>query len=243
MERDRKIIEFVFEQRVVSYSQITTLFFNGSDDGSLKRLSALVKYGYLSKKYLTKKGRGISFYEITEQAVQKVLKDFEFKITKKNWKSDSIEHDLALARWRIRLQKNSMVTQYISESTLQSCETFEKDSLLHPYVLLNSDAYLQIKGTKNLFNAAFEYEASRKEESRYFQKLKDYYFYNEVGLVIYLCETDAIHDLILKVDGEISREVVPKVYSCSISKLPKKSDVLTFFNRKGGTITIGNIQN
>jgi hypothetical protein len=202
--RDLEILQFVFEQRAVSHQQLAFKFFNNAHRSvAHDRLSKISIHGFLIKLSTLHEGIQTLFYSVTDKGVRAFAMQFRYEITNPNFKSDSVNHDIGLVEIRKRLERTSMVIEYISESVLQSCNGLIESEKFGGFSILNADAALVIDTKKDQYQVALEYEMSDKQESRYFKKLTDYYLNNSISAVFYICGNAKIEKIIRKVDLEV----------------------------------------
>lgn len=237
--RDIQILHFVFEHRAVSFSQIANKFFyNASVPTVYIRLDKLRKSGWLTKTFVLWKNKRCSVFGITDKGILQIVDLYRYKLTRSEFKSDSITHDLGLVNLRERLEKTKMLAEYFSESTLQSCGQFSEHEKLSAFVRSNSDAALIIQTPKNKFYAALEYEVSDKLESRYAKKLTEYYYSSTVGAVFYVCGDASIEKIIRKADADVGANFEPKVFTCLEETIHKTTGSLPFINRANAMFSL-----
>lgn len=231
--RDLEILQFVFEHRAVGHRQIASRFFkNNHRSVAHDRLTKLSKAGFLQKESTLHAGAQTLFYLITDKGMKAFGKQFKYEITSPSYKSDSINHDLGLVEVRNRLESLGMVVEYLSESVLQSCNGLIESEEFGAFSMLNSDAALVIETKEEKYQVALEYEVSDKMESRYVDKLTDYYLSPSVDAVFYICGNSKIEKLIRKIDGLVGEKYEGKVYTCLEENIQSHRDDLPFLNRK-----------
>ncbi|MDO9181360.1 MAG: hypothetical protein Q7U04_03085 [Bacteriovorax sp.] len=234
--RDLEIFQFVFEHRVVCHLQLVGKFFKGSSRSvGHERLSKVTKSGYLIKSSTYYNGKQTIFYSLTDKGLKSFSENFRYRITNPSFKSDSISHDFGIVNVRRRLEKTSMVVEYVSESVLQSCIELIESKKFRAFSILNSDAALVITTEKDEYQVAFEYEVSDKRESRYGKKLTDYYSSPSVTAVFYVCGNTKIEKLIRQTDLEIGQKYEAKVFTCLEETIYRPIDKLPFVNRDNAT--------
>lgn len=237
--RDIKILAFVFEHRAVSFKQLAIRFFNGASIPTVHmRLDKLRKSGLLIKSFVLWKEKRSAVFGITDKGLKQIADSYQYKITKPDFKSDSVAHDLGLVMLRERLEKTKMVAEYLSESVLQSCGELSESEKLGAFARVNSDAALAIETAKNKFHVALEYEISDKQESRYAKKLTEYYYSPSVASVFYVCGDASIENLIRKVDAEVGQKFDAKVFTCLEKTVHNGASNLPFINRKNAMFSL-----
>lgn len=238
-KRDLGVLQFIFEQRAVAFKQIEKRFFSDvSSQAAHRRLEQLSRENLLSKFYTKWDNGRIVVYGITEKGINAFAKSYPYEVTGKSFKSDSINHDLGLVRVRERLEKTKSVVKYFSESMLQNCPVLANDDRLRAFSIANSDAALAIEAKCKKFQVALEYEASRKDLSRYSKKLTEYYFSKSVALVLYVCESREIENLIWLADKEVCQNQSVKVFTCREETFHSSTEFLSFCSRDNATLKL-----
>lgn len=150
--RDLKILQFTFEQRVVSCKQLAKRFFSTIRFSTAHaRLEKLTAAKYMVKSYTVWRRTRTSFYSITEKGIKAFAENYHHQIEKYDYKSDSVNHDLGLVLVRERFERATMLKQYLSESMLQNCSDLYEKEELSSFSLVNSDCCLlmEMPGLKN----------------------------------------------------------------------------------------------
>ena len=231
--RDLEIFQFVFEHRVVCHLQLVEKFFNGTYRSVAHgRLSKVANAGYLNKLSTFYNGKQTLFYSLTDKGLKSFAGNFRYGITNPLFKSDSVHHDFGVVDVRSKLEKTSMVVEYVSESVLQSCDELIESERFKAFSILNSDAALVIKTEKDNYQIALEYEASDKLKSRYIKKLTDYYLSPSVAAVFYICGNAKIEKLIRQADLEVGEKFEAKVFTCQKETFHRSIGKLPFVNRE-----------
>jgi hypothetical protein len=229
--RDIEIMQFIFEHRAVSIKQLANKFFpKVSFQAAYMRLEKLVISKYLVKSFTIWNRTSAAFYGITEKGINTFCGSYKHQITKLDYKSDSINHDLGLVELRARLEKSKMVSGYYSECMLQNCSDLAGDDNFREFRLVNSDAALAIESSESKYHIALEYEISAKHLDDYINKLNDYYSSTKVALVLYICGNARIEKLIRTSDLEIGKKQ-SKIFTCLEENFNKADGSLSFINR------------
>ena len=95
---------------------------------------------------------------------------------------------------------------------------------------------MKIDGHRSV--AALEYERIAKSKSRYVRKIQDYYDYEDIKAVFYICDNKTIEKSILEIDRKVGDNDKPKFFVCLAKDVQKGSSKLTFRNFKDQKITI-----
>jgi hypothetical protein len=238
-KRDLDILLFTFEQRAVSCKQLAKKFFpNSSFQAAHMRLEKLSREKYLVKSYTLWRNTRTVVYGTTDKGINAFVKDYHFIIGKYDYKSDSVNHDLGLILVRERLEKLTMVKQYLSESMLQNCSELSEDPEFRDFTLANSDAALTIETQTGQFKMAVEYEISSKQVARYIRKISEYYYSPDIEVVIYICGNASIEKLIHKADTEVREKKSSKVFTCLEENFHKSVESVSFNSNDNYTIKL-----
>ncbi len=237
--RDQKIFQFLFEQKVASTKQLATAFFPNLTKQTVSiRLLKLTRSGYLSKYGITNEKGFIHYYGLTKRSLNIVKNNYFYLIDNFRIKSDSVLYDLFLVDIRNQLNRFNMIEEYLTENTLQNCNELSESKTLRPFVDLNSDAYLRIKSPSSTYNVALEYERSLKTNIRYTRKLNQYYRSSKIDGVFYVCESKSILDKIHQIDQKIAKENETKVFGCTKGFIQNNIEQIPFINRDNATFLL-----
>lgn len=208
--RDFQIITFVCEMKFASLEDIYEKFFkklrNGSESKSLwwarERITELYKHGYLNRIYSFNERK--AYYLGTKKGYYELIKSYPIVIPTRPVETinfNTFEHDKLLMSLRLKMEKQSECSKWISDRTLSQfpelCPSIDKSYL--------PDAiYTTPSGEK----VAFELEISRKAKKRYKEKIQSYvksFRLNKDSLsifkkVIFFVTQESVKDLL---DNEI----------------------------------------
>ena len=235
MGRDLSILQFLFEQRVATFQQLASRFFQSRDRSTVQhRLAKLIRSGYIVAFGIPCLGRMRTAYALEDKGFEVVKQTYRLKIAQSLYKSDSVLHDICLVDFRGRLERAKSIVQIIPENVLQACAAFTESEKFRSFVAINADAALVVKTSNRQFQVGFEFEASAKTPSRYEKKLSDYYLSSQVAAVFYVCSDARIEQLIRHADAEVGQKYEPKVYTCLQGTFQNGSFPLPFINRRNG---------
>lgn len=168
-ERDLEIFQFVCEMKFARTEDIYQKFFKNLESGNIaasdlwtrKRLFQLEKGGFLKSRKLP--GEKSTFYTATNKAFM-ALKNIcpEKALCTPLLSIDyrTYGHDLQVLKYRLLLEENNKITNWVSDRMMKQNQEFDKDfgaSDVPDGLFLDSD------GRK----FAFELEISRKSKSKY----------------------------------------------------------------------------
>lgn len=238
-DRDTKVFNFLFEQKIASQDDIFTNFFaNTSKKACIIRMQKLVRSKHLKKEGISNNGRLNIIYSLTDKSFSKIRESLILNGVQTKFKSDSYLHDLELTKFRLILEKFQMIESYYSENYLQCCYLGENTKNLVPYRSINSDAALKVKVNNGHFFVSLEYERSIKNRNRYAQKFLDYYLNSSITAVLYLCANKKVQNAITTIDKEVCQKYKPKIFTLNVESLPSKVENLPFTNLENGTFNL-----
>lgn len=224
----------------MSLDHIRNFHFNGLSQGLVsRRLSKLAKSGLIGRKSQYISGRNRSLFESTEFGLKEIKEYLLGEVKFRNYKSDSILHDLELVEIAQRLKQLNLVKRINFESELTSYSLDSLDDDLLPFSALNSDLAVELYGEDKDELVAFEYERTSKSKKRNSQKLKDYYIRKSIKAVFYICENKAALKSLSDTDNLLFDEFgYSKIYFCLKEEFYNREDQIIFSRFDGKKITI-----
>lgn len=234
-DRDRKLFCQLFENRAMRRDQIHVFAFLGaSEQATLKRLSSLVRNGFLDRQYVdSQRNRILAVFENTPKALKEIADAYPHKITSELCKSDSVEHDLCLVDLRAKFQRLSLVNNYLTENMLQGCEKFSSMEAIRPFVVNNTDAAFELKGKSKKIWIGLEFENSEKAHERYVRKLVNYYSNDKVQIIFYVCGSPRVRVAVADAERAMIGDRSPKCYYALLSDVLKTESNCTFVDIRG----------
>lgn len=242
--RDCSILISIFKNKVMTLAQIHQYFFeNRCKSVSSRRLLKLGREKLVNKKALLINNKNCTYYSITEKGVELIKHDLYYEVENKNYKSDSVRHDIELVNISERLKETETVKYLVYESELLSSPYDHLDEALYAYYNLQTDLVLKIQQKEGFKGyVALEYERSLKVKRRNIKKLSDYYRYDQIKGVFYICENESIKKSLMKVDEEECANDKSKIYFCTLEEFKKSKNMIVFVNCKGKKIGFDLIQ-
>lgn len=239
-ERDRKLFQYLFENKIASRRQITRdIFVNISKQTINRRLQKLRDNKYLNVHTVLLKNIVTFVYFVTPKGIREIKDQYRHLITGKTLKSNSPYHDLNLVDIRFQMNRLGLVNNYFSENVLQCCEEFSwSDSFKH-FVNLNCDGVMELKTPKGPFLVALEYDFSDKSAERYRSKLLEYYVSLDIRVVLYICENKFIYNLLKRIDQEVCENgFKSKIFYCLRKNIHNCAKGITFTNINNDIFTL-----
>lgn len=240
VERDKRLLERIFENRVMSISQISAEFFPQlSRQNISRRLVKLKKHGFLDWHVVCPAaGNRLSVYSVTQKALGIVRERYRFRIVKDFCKSDSVEHDIQLVEVRKRLHALQSVADYYTENMLQACEEFSGKDSMAAFVRNNTDAVLEVRKNGKITVVGLEFERSEKGLDRYAKKLLSYYTDPRTAVILYVCRNAAIQKTLARAEASIMGKGPPRCFYALLENVLQPNGKCIFTNLKGATITL-----
>lgn len=239
-ERDKKVFQFIFEQKVSSFEQIRDRFFpDTSDRTTRRRLYQLKNSGLLRHVPHTDGRRLRHLFRLSSKAYRHHVLERGVNDLVSQLASHSIDHDLTLTELRTRFERARTTVAFYPENVLQSSEKFSKLEDFRDYVLLRSDAVAEFV-VKNKFRYVIpvEYEASIKSIERCEEKMMNYYIKSEAQSVFWICKNGSIQSRLENIERSFGDKFKPKMYFALQEKVLSDSDSFTLTSIQGKQITI-----
>lgn len=236
MPRDYKILQLLFEHKVLSRNQIQKHLFDSASKQCVNyRMKKLANADLTERVAIVLGSKPKYGYSVTNFGMKLIEPQLPYKVTRKIFRSECFTHDATLFDIRAVLAQKSMITDYITENILQCCEAFKDDEALRPFVDINSDAAVSVQTKVGEVRLALEYERSKKLVARYNDKLDQYYRTSGVDGVLYVCDSGEIQNLIWKSDRKISgnHQCDPKVYCAQLNDVLASKEEILFHNVDG----------
>jgi hypothetical protein len=204
--RDKTVLKFVYEQRVVSFEQIARVFFVGNHKSiPSRRLKLLRKEGYLWMDFIMYGEIGKRYFGSTPMGFEVIRRSWRFHVDRPLYRSESVAHDLRIVDFVLKLQQLKQFGKFYSENLLQSSTDLAEDHVLKAFSRANSDGCLVIKNDKSETSivCGFEMEINPKSIERYKTRLAHYYQAHHVDCVLFVCSQQSIINAIAKADAQL----------------------------------------
>lgn len=232
--RDQEILVFLFKNKLLTLEQVHRLFFTDLARITANiRMNKLFRAGYIEKKSLFLNNSNQTYFEIKPQGIDLIKAHLNGDVAFKNYKSDSLLHDLKLVEIsQVFLSFNSISSIYY-EAEIQSYSHESLDDELNAFLLLRSDRVLSVSSQKGAILVPLEYERTLKRSHRLVSKLRDYYLNDDIPAVFYICESKGIIKELVKADTKACDGERSKVYFCELKSVQKSNHKITFTNQTG----------
>ena len=204
-ERDFKILQLIFESKVMSREQIGICFFQNASKQTVNlRLQKIMELGLICRKPISLGYKIIYAYSLTPYGLTKIKPLLPHKVETKSRLSECPLHDIALNDIRQAFEARDAVHNYYTENVLQTCADYKSDDKFRQFVRLNSDAMAEVDSRIGVLNLAIEFDTVYKSHIRYLKKINDYYFSHRIDGVLYVCANRNILARLHKADNEIA---------------------------------------
>ena len=238
-QRDRNLLEYLFRHKVARIDQIRRDVFNDVNKRYIyKRIEYLRKLDLVTPRAYYVNNKPKLAYQITQNAIGVIAKDFPYKIDKAVVKSDSIFHDMGLLDVVEAMKNLELVDTVVHENVLRSCSQLEDEEDTREFVWLRSDALIYLRGPNYLANVALEYDRIPKSMARYRNKFEHYYRKKKIHAVLFISKNETLLKKLMKVDHEASQGIKSKIYFARYDDVISMPKELTFTNYKGGKIIL-----
>jgi len=224
----------------MSLDQIRKYIFINCTQGVVsRRLSKLVNVNLVNRRSHFLNGKNRSLFEITDLGIKTIQSQLSGEVRLKNYKSDSVDHDLELVDIAKRLMSMNLVKKIHYESELRSYSEDSLETEFLPFRSLNSDLAIKLDGEDSDELVAFEYERTSKSKKRNNQKLEDYYLSTSIKAVFYICESRSVMASLIASDKSVSgRFGYSKMYFCLREEFKKQNKQIVFERFDGEKINI-----
>ena len=230
--RDFEILQFLFESKIVTKDQIKLYFFNNAANGTVnRRLRKVLSLDLIKRMPLEMEQKTIHGYSITPKGLNRVKHLLPYGYGKIN-QSDCPLHDITLVDIRKAFENRNSIKSYYTENVLQTCSELKENIRFQPFVELNSDGVILIDTKIGILDLAIEFDANRKSNERYRNKINDYYFKRNIEGVLYICANQYILNALLKIDYEVSHrhQSNPKMYFALLNDVIHTRNEMIFKN-------------
>ena len=239
-QRDRKLFEYLFENKVSTCAAIQQDIFNNvSIQKIYRRMGKLERSNFIKKDCFSLNEQRVHIYNITDNAYKKYVVSDMADVRRKQLNSDSIEHDLTLLDIRRRILRCTGIVNYYSENSLQSSHRYYNSHIFRGYVLLRSDAVIELLDeNKNTGYIPLEYEASQKESTRYEKKINDYYMGSDTAVVLWICRNTKIQNSLIEARKALNTNEESKMYFSLLENVINNKDKIIFKNMEGKIVEL-----
>lgn len=196
-------------------------------------MSKLCRSGFIEKKSIFLNNSNQTYFEISPKGIDFIKHQLGGDVAFKNYKSDSLIHDLHLVDISNVFQSFSCVSNVFYESEIRSYSHESLDDELSSFLALRSDRVLELKvtGSEGVL-VALEYERTLKRFHRLVQKLKDYYLHEDIPAVFYICENKKNIKELIKADEKACDGERSKVYFCELEDVKRSHERVAFINKE-----------
>ena len=233
MGRDLRVLQFLFEHKVLSREQIHLYFFSGVAKRTVnRRLRKILNLGLIKQVFIPTRQGPIYGYSLTQRGVNQIKFSLPYKVNGKSSQSYCPLHDMALVNIRKAFEARNSVQGYYTENVLQTCSDFKEGPQFRPFVDLKSDGLAFVETKIGVLNLAIEFDAHRKSHQRYRKKIDDYYWNRKVDGVLYICSHQGILNALLRADKEVthSHHCESKVYFALLDDVTNAKKEMIFRN-------------
>ena len=232
-DRDWRIMQLLFENKIVSREQIGNRFFpNVCKDTVNRRLRKIVGLGLIKKTTAYVGRKAISGYSLTLNGLDKIKPTLPYEIKTKATRSECPLHDIALNDIRKAFETKATVQSYYTENILQARIDFKNDEWFKPFVELNSDAMVAVDSKVGTLHLAIEFDLTHKSHRRYQRKLNAYYREDKIDGVLYVCADEYILQTLHKLDNKAAERHAcdHKLYLAMFADVTGAEKEMTFTN-------------
>lgn len=233
-ERDRKLFQFLFENKVATQQQLKQKIFPEiTKQTAFRRMKQLARSGWLNRLSFAGSDRALLVYGLTARSYNQYVKVEGVNDQIIQFVSDKLLHDLTLVDLRLRLESRPKIKRVYPENVLQTGQEYALRKEFKNSVSLNSDAVIELKmDEQTRIFIPFEFEGSQKSAERWQKKMHDYYLHHNSAVVLWVCKDESIINKMSEIDQEVCAGCTPKMYFASLEKVLNEKNGMTFTNSK-----------
>ncbi len=233
-EKERQILQYLFQVKVATFKQIHQSLFGPVVKSAVsKRIGRLLKAKLIHKGIVDFNKKYTQVFYLDSGTVDLLFDEDSDPIGRYQAQSGAVDHDLLLGDLRAKLCTFPKVKRYWTENELQCLKECTSDPRLRPCVILRSDAVLDLISDGKPFVMPLEFEASRKSNSRYEEKLRKYYALDIPRTALWISASSEIQNGVMTIDRNVRGENRPKFYYALLSDVLKAKDLIHFKNLQG----------
>lgn len=236
-DRDFLTFYYLFSYKVMTTKQVWKYPFKGKANinNVRKRIKRYLDHDLIKARAIVFEGVMQRIFSLTPKGLQELKDHRGLELHRNQLESNSIIHDLNLVEIGERLKGHSEVINYFTENEIQCL--YEDDSEHEWPKILNSDGFLELKRGHTIFNIAVEYEHSSNSKAKYRCLVEDYYYPDQINIVLFLYRKDWIKKAILQKENEDYSNCIPRFYFLKIGSDNIDLERVIFENRKAQKLT------
>ena len=238
--RDRKILNFLFSNKLATVNQINTAVFkNVRTSYAYLRLAKLRDAGYIISDVTPYQSVIQQIYLLSSKGLNYLINYDGLDTHHTQIRSDSRVHDLALVDILQRLKNLDCMTKIVTENDLVGLVDYENLKPYSTFKALQSDGYCQLRSKRGLLNVAVEYEKSLKIKKRIAEKMLNYSYERDVDLILCIADSEQILKRLKQVDKEVYGSHTSKMYFSLTADVLDSSKQLQFHHSTKNILSLG----
>lgn len=212
-DRDMNVLNLTFRFKTVNLSDIQAWCFKETHYSAVTRRMRKLESLKLIRRNLifNKDKRASALFELTPLGLTKI-KSFGHSILRNQIRSNYPEHDLNLVKLVKWLSGLKTINSIITENELLGLEIHQNEESLREFIELKPDGVLNLNLKGHSFRVALEYELHAKSQSRWKDKLGNYYLAETIDAVLYFCATASMMKKLMEVDRELTTNRNSKMF-------------------------------
>ena len=238
-DRDRLILRDLFYSKGLNLEILTANHFKGLHISTVKkRMNRLFLSRLIEKRFQLQFNRSRVIFYINDNGLKKIENDLSGKLIRRELKSSNPEHDLEVAKIYYHLLHARGLNDLKLENEIQCISFGDFDGEYEPFRRLNTDIYLSLQIKDKSYKVAIEYERSQKENGRWTEYLLNYHMEDQVDIVLYICKDLSIKNSMLRIEAELAKSYLPKIYFCSLEEFFRNESIAIFQNGHGKSFNL-----
>ncbi|MBF0298174.1 MAG: hypothetical protein HQK51_05605 [Oligoflexia bacterium] len=230
-DKDLKLIEYLYLNKIAKPNQINRDVLGVVSKTNVnRRLKRLFDNRLIEKHSIVVNSFPILAYSLSQQGFNKFILNSGKNSLVKQYKSNSILHDLNLVDIQNRFLSFKGVKSYYTENLLRSKSDLSRTIYSDILDGVNCDAVIEIITTLGSELVPVEYEINLKYAQRYNNLFLDYYLNQKIKAVFYIIQNEEILNKIEKIAKENGKNFSPKLYFTTFKKFMDANQNVIFSN-------------
>ena len=175
----------------------------------------------------------IHVYSIDHGAIGLLEGIQQDQLIRQTLQSASVEHDLHLVDLRKHIRSLPNVISCHSENQIQCLGEYGDTLRFAPFIRLRSDAVVEVSLKWGPTLIPLELELSQKNSARYAEKIAEYYKWQEIRGVLFICGSAAIEKMVSAQDLEQRGDRASKFFFAQMQNVLDANLEIAFTNPNG----------
>ena len=236
--RDKQILNYMFESRIATTRVINEEFFKNKNRSNAQKRLRKLKGANLIEMATSMVLKERYYYYITQKGL-KLCHPHAQTTNGVRFRPANIVHDFNLAKVRKVLRNSSYIREYYTENLL-ALDIFKSDmaQTLEGYQALRPDAiFTMVAKGKTIFNTV-ELEMSYKSSANYQDIIQKYYFNEKISYIFFISKSRSIIKKVIKEEKKLYPSGNTKFYYAELNPLLEKKLPYIFKSCNGNSFKL-----